>query len=320
MKFVIVFLGLILLLNIAQPRFDSEVFKDKSFFDFLKWQFTASRGFWPSEIKINPLSSLPEMSSFSQVIYINHSSFLIRLNDMNILIDPIYSDYASPIKYGPKRVHEPYLPYDLLPKIDLVLISHNHYDHLDLPTLRRLYNDFKPQFLVGLNTSKYLRKKIDSNIDSTDMNHADEFRYKGVSIFFENAIHWSRRSLFDTNTMLWGSFVIKSPDYLIYHAGDTGYGSHFANLQKKFGNFDFAMLPIGDYKPEWFMLKSHMNPSQAFKALRDLKAKSGFAMHYGTFPLADNSYDEPLVDFKKAKDLNPDLNFLLPSEINFLDL
>lgn len=320
MKFIIVFLGLLLLFNIAKPSFDSEVFKNKSFFDFLRWQFTSSPGFWPNDIKIKPLSSLPEMHSSFQVIYINHSSFLIRLNDMNILIDPIYSDFASPVNFGPKRVHKPFLPYDLLPKIDFVLISHNHYDHLDLPTLRRLYNDFNPHFLVGLNTSKYLRKKIDSNIVSTDMNHADEFRYKGVSIFFENAIHWSKRSLFDTNTMLWGSFVIKTREKLIYHAGDTAYGNHFVNLHKKFGDFDFAMLPIGDYKPEWFMLKSHMNPNQAFKAMRDLNAVSGFAMHYGTFPLADNSFEDPLLDFKKAKDLNPDLNMLLPTEINFLDL
>lgn len=320
MKFLIVFLGILLLFNIAQPRFDSEVFKNKSFFDFLKWQFSASRGFWPSKVEIKSLTSLPKISSSAQIIYINHSSFLIRLNDMNILIDPIYSDFASPVNFGPKRVHEPFLPYDLLPTIDLVLISHNHYDHLDLPTLRRLYTDFKPQFLVGLNTSKYLRKKIDSNIDSTDMNHADEFKYNGVSIFFENAIHWSKRSLFDTNTMLWGSFVIEFDDHLIYHAGDTAYGSHFANIQKKFGDFDFAMLPIGDYKPEWFMLRSHMNPIQAFKAMLDLKAKSAFAMHYGTFPLADNSFEDPLIDFKKAKDLYPGLNFLIPSENIFIDL
>lgn len=297
--------------NSSRLRFESK--NQKNFIDLLKWRTTSNPGFWPQNISMQTLEKLPEMPTDFQIIYINHSSFLLRSSKYNILFDPIFSELASPVSFtGPKRIHPPTLDFDLLPHIDYVLISHNHYDHMDLKTLKRLYQKFNPIFLVGTNSAEYLKSKITNSLQVFDLAWGESFKDTDLMITFEEAQHWSKRGLFDRNYMLWGSFVVNLDGKKIYHAGDTGYGDHFSNVFNKHGVFDFAMLPIGDYKPEWFMKISHMNPKEAFQAFKDLQAKNGFAMHFGTFQLADNSYQE-VQDFFHAESLkNPNLNFKLP--------
>ena len=299
--------------NQSFDRFDDRSFNNKSFFDVLKWRLNSDPGLWPNFIELDTLKFLPNKISDDQIIYINHSSFLYRGKDYNILFDPIYSEFASPVKFaGPKRVHDPILAYDLLPNIDFVLISHNHYDHMDIPTLINLWKDYNPIFVVGLNSEKYLRSKIDSNIRIIELDWGETVKKNNLEISFEEAQHWSKRGIFDNNYMLWGSFVVKSNEKLVYHAGDTGYGDHFQNTHKKYGDFDFVMLPIGDYEPGWFMKDSHMNPEEAFSAFNDLKAKLGVGMHFNTFRLADNSYTQVQDDFLKAAEENLELDFRIP--------
>ena len=238
---------------------------------------------------------------------------MYRNQDYNIIFDPIYSEFASPVDFaGPKRVHDPILAYDLLPSIDYVLISHNHYDHMDIPTLRNLWKDFNPIFIVGLNSEKYLRSKIDSNIRIIELDWGEDYKENDLIISFEEAKHWSKRSLFDNNHMLWGSFIVRSNERLVYHAGDTGYGAHFQKTHEKYGDFDFVMLPIGDYEPNWFMKDSHMNPVEAFLAFKDLNAGIGVGMHFNTFQLADNSYRAVQEDFLNAASKHPELDFRIP--------
>ena len=301
------------LYNQSFDRFDDRTSNKKTFLDVLKWRKNSTPGFWPDFVKMSIYSELPNKALENQIVYINHSSFLLRSRNYNILFDPIYSEYASPVSFaGPKRVHDPILPYNLLPNIDYVLISHNHYDHMDLPTLRRLWKDHDPIFLVGLNTKKYLRSKIDSDIKIFELDWGEKISSDNLNIYFEEAKHWSKRSLFDNNYMLWGSFVLELNDKLIYHAGDTGYGDHFLEMNKKYGDFDFAMLPIGDYEPRWFMKDSHMNPLEAFQAFKDLKASMAVGMHFNTFQLADNSFYQVQDDFLKAASENPNSDFRIP--------
>ena len=315
-KFLIFILFILLtafIYNSSFVRFDSK--NNKTFIDLLKWRFTSVPGVWPDEVDLEVLDSLPKMVSSSQIIYINHATFLLRNSDINILFDPIYSEYASPVNFaGPKRVHKPVLDYKLLPEIDYVLISHNHYDHMDIPTLKKLYADFNPKFIVGKNSADYLKGKISKDINVVELNWGESVKDSNLEIYFETASHWSKRSFFDTNFMLWGAFVVKTQDKLIYHAGDSGYDTHFKNMYSKFGEFDFAMLPIGDYEPRWFMKVAHMNPSEAFMAFKDLNAKFGVGMHFNTFKLADNGYKQVQNDFLDASKLdeNKDLNFKIP--------
>ncbi len=306
----------------ASDHFDGEKFYSKSrksFSDLLKFLFSSGPN-WQSSIKLdNNHKSGQEIKSptKNKVIFIGHATTLIQVGNINILTDPIWSDYAGPIGLvSPKRVHPPAIAIDELPKIDYVLISHNHYDHMDIATIKILKRKFDPKFITGLGNCYYLNDKKDLDLDCLEMDLNETYKVDNdILIHFLEAKHWSQRSLNDRNKTLWGSFAIISDNFKVYFAGDSGYGDHFKAIGNKFNGFDVALLPIGAYEPRWFMKDHHINPKEAILAHIDLKARKSIAIHYKTFPLGREDYFDPIFDLQKAEtELEFDKrDFLLPA-------
>lgn len=293
----------------TSDHFDGKTFHNpggrndlKSFWQVLKWKWTADAKEWPSSLTNNehPWRPLLEGEKFSAT-FINHSTFLLQLPGLNVLTDPVYSERVSPFRFaGPKRVRPPGIRFDDLPAIDVVIISHNHYDHLDLETLKQLDGKFKPLFIVALGDDKLLLKNGIQNVKALDW--WEEVRVKDTRFIFTPSQHWSARSLWDKNECLWGSFMVDNGVSKIYFAGDTGHGPHFKNTAARLGNPDLSLLPIGAYKPRWFMQFHHMDPEDAVKAHKDLGSKNSIAIHYGTFQLSDEGPDEPVKDLILARE------------------
>jgi L-ascorbate metabolism protein UlaG (beta-lactamase superfamily) len=281
--------------------FNHEDHELKSFWQVLKWQLTADRKEWPAQVSNHPYP-LPILTTQKGIItFINHASFLIQLPGQTLLTDPIFSERASPVTFaGPKRVRRPGIELENLPPIDVVIISHNHYDHLDLESLKQLDAKFKPLFLVPLGDEKLLKAAGIQNVKELDW--WDEIKIKETKITFTPAKHWSARSLFDKCESLWGSYHIDHLVMKIYFAGDTGYGKHFKELYSKLGAPDLSLIPVGAYEPRWFMRPHHLNPEDAVLAHLDLGSKLSFGMHLGTFQLTDEGYDDPIVDLNRARE------------------
>lgn len=242
-----------------------------------------------------------DISNGLEVVFINHASFLIQIEGVNIVTDPIWSKRTSPVSFiGPKRFIDPPFKIAELPKIDYVLISHSHFDHLDLPTLKKLDKLYNPKIIAGLGTCKFLAKQGLKNCIERDWGGKVEVK-ANFDIFFEKAKHWSKRSLFDANKILWGSFVISSENFKVYFAGDTGYGKHFKMIGDEYGGFDIALLPVGAYEPRYIMQYSHLNPDEAVLAHKDLNSKLSLGMHLKTFQLTDEGFNDPVTDLEIAK-------------------
>ncbi len=268
---------------------------DKSFFDVLKWRLFTEREPWPKWIEAPQFKVDKKRIEGDALSYavINHASVLIQWKGLNILTDPIYSDRSSPVSWaGPKRVRPPGIRFEDLPPIDMVLISHNHYDHLDTETLKRLEESHRPLFVAGLKNGELLRDLGLSQIK--EMDWWDSFKMGDVSIYFVPAQHWSARGLFDRRETLWGGYGLKGPrGEHIYFAGDTGYGKFFKIIKERLGPVHLAFLPIGAYEPRWFMKPQHVNPSEAIQAHYDLESKRSVGIHFETFQLTDEGYGEP---------------------------
>ncbi len=238
--------------------------------------------------------------------FIGHASALIRTADCTILVDPVFSERVSPISFlGPKRIRPPGLSIDQLPPIDLVLLTHNHYDHMDLPSLRALRTRPSPRgkrvpIVTGLGNGAYLARKGIAGAAELDWWQAIGLRLS-VSITFVPAQHWSSRSLSDRRQTLWGGFMIESGASRIYVAGDSGYCGWFSEIRRRLGEPDVALLPIGAYEPRWFMQSQHMNPAEAVRAHQDLQARHSIGMHFGTVQLTDEPIDEPLLALGQAR-------------------
>ncbi|GAB4421489.1 MAG: MBL fold metallo-hydrolase [Bacteriovoracaceae bacterium] len=289
-------------------------FEKKGFLKFLKWRFTGERSDWPDWVEVLNKTVLLERTAPRQIHYsvINHATTLIQVDGINILTDPIWSDRCSPVSFaGPKRVHRPGINFDDLPPIDLVLISHNHYDHLDLPTLKLLDQKFSPKFLVGLGQEIFL--KSEGLKDVTEMDWYERFDFKGMPIDFVPAHHWSGRGLFDRFQMLWGGFVISSLSGPVYFAGDTGHSPLFKELREKYGPMKLSFLPIGAYEPRWFMKAAHVNGEEAFLVHRELESEVSVGMHFGTFQLTDESREGPMQKMQEIISKNPEAKpFIVP--------
>jgi L-ascorbate metabolism protein UlaG (beta-lactamase superfamily) len=227
-----------------------------------------------------------------RITIVNHSTALIQQRAANILTDPIWSDRASPVSWlGPKRHRKPGVRIDDLPDIDVVLISHNHYDHLDLRTLRQLTARGHSRFIAAAGLARLLRSE---NIEPVyEMDWGESVTTSGISIHCVPALHFSARGIFDRNQTLWCGYAIEFPKRLVYFAGDTAFGSHFAQIREKFGSPHIALLPIGAYEPRWFMSPVHMAPEDAVRAHEVLGAKTSIAIHHGTFQLANDGIDTP---------------------------
>jgi L-ascorbate metabolism protein UlaG (beta-lactamase superfamily) len=233
--------------------------------------------------------------------WIGHATFLLQLGGVNILTDPHLTERASPVSFaGPKRHVAPGLDFDSLPHVDVVVISHSHYDHLDLGTVRRLnaQQGGPPMFFVPLALKAWFH---DQGIDKvTELDWWDSRDHMGLKLHLAPVQHWSARTPWDANETLWGSWVIEHPQMRFLFGGDFGYSQDLADIGRRFGRIDLAALPIGSYEPRWFMKIMHVNPEEAVKAHRDLNARYSVGMHWGTFRLTDERLDEPPLKLAEA--------------------
>lgn len=275
---------------------------EKGFGSVLKWVMNRRRDPWKEYTHHEPGPPPPALVGKGKlrVTVINHSTVLLQTDGLNILTDPIFSKRASPVGFaGPKRRRPPGIRFSDLPPIDLVVISHNHYDHLDIPTLKRLKKRWNPLVLAGLGNGALLKKEGLDRIK--EMDWWDQVKLgSGTEVVFVPAQHFSGRGLCDRNKTLWGGFVILSPSSRIYFAGDTGYGPHFRQIGKRYGPFDLSLLPIGAFRPRWFMRAMHISPQEAVKAHYVVGSKISLGIHYGTFSLADDGQKEPVRELKRA--------------------
>ena len=283
----------------AEYKNTNGVASDKSFGDMLQW----IRSDIEPEITKIELSSDWQKLNLSEddnyAIWIGHSTFLIKKNGVTILTDPIFSKRASPFKnIGPKRLIPPAIPLDAIPHIDIVTVSHNHYDHLDIHSLKKISKKHPEAiFLVPAGDEKLLKRKKIKNV--YDFDWWESIEHKGFVITFTPVQHWSKRSLFDRNKSLWGGWFFDHEDYSFYHAGDTGYSKDFIDTKIKLGSPKYAFIPIGAYDPEWFMAESHVNPEDAVQIMLDLEAEKAFGMHWATFTLTDEDTIEPKIRLEK---------------------
>jgi L-ascorbate metabolism protein UlaG (beta-lactamase superfamily) len=268
----------------------------------LRWQASRQPEAWPAFHDEPPGPRPPAEVGPGQlrVTFINHATTLLQLDGLNVLTDPIYSQRCSPFDFaGPARVRPPGIRFEDLPRIDAVLVSHNHYDHLDAPTLKRIAERWPAvRFFVGLGNRAYLERLGLTGVEELDWWEARAL--KGVTVRSVPNQHFSGRGPFDGDGTLWTAWVLEGRAGRAYFAGDTGYGPHFAETERRLGPMRLAVLPIGAFRPEWFMGPVHQSPVQAVQAARDLRAGLAVPMHYGTFNLADDGETEPVRALRAA--------------------
>jgi len=291
-------------------HFDGRRFHDqppvhKSLGEVLKWQFTRrSEGPWQLDPS-PPSGEIPPDrvdGGALRVTFINHATVLVQGSGVNLLTDPIWAERASPFRHaGPQRYRQPGLDFADLPHIDLVLISHNHYDHLDASTVRRLARDHDPLFAAPLGNCFYLERFGASRCRELDWWDSFVFEDK-VTVNAVPVRHWARRGMLDTNRALWAGYFFEIGGRSVYFAGDTGMGGHFSLVRARLGAPDLALLPIGAYLPRWFMGAQHIDPAEAVEAHRLLGARESMAIHFGTFKLADDGQEQPARDLRAALD------------------
>jgi L-ascorbate metabolism protein UlaG (beta-lactamase superfamily) len=255
---------------------------------------------WPPLVDVVAGFPPPRDGARAAVTFIGHSTFLIQTALGNILTDPMYSQRAGPFnRFGPERVRQPAIRFDDLPPIAIVLLSHNHYDHCDLHTLAMLATKFDPLLITPLGNRRLVSSTGLQRIEELDWwQHSN---LAPVPITLTPALHFSARTPFDRNRVLWGGFVVEADGARIYFAGDTAYGPFFRDIGGRLGPLDLALIPIGAYEPRWFMKDIHVNPDEAVRAHKDLRATLSIGMHFGTFQLTPEAIDAPLVALAAAR-------------------
>ncbi len=277
--------------------------------DFFRWRRQAQPGPWHDWTDAPPGPPPPARAGPGElrVTFVNHATVLIQMDGINLLTDPIWSDRCSPVSFlGPRRRRPPGVRFEDLPSIDAVLISHDHYDHLDLPTLSRLAATFHPQLFTGLGNRTFLEGQDLGTTRELDWWEEADLP-GGLRLQAVPAQHFSGRGLCDRNDTLWAGFVIRGSAGSVYFAGDTGFGPHFEEIRRRCGSPRLALLPIGAFQPEWFMSPVHLSPKEALKAHRVLGAATSMAIHFGTFPLADDGEALPAEQIRQALGEDPDL-------------
>jgi L-ascorbate metabolism protein UlaG (beta-lactamase superfamily) len=297
----------------VSDHFNGERFFDpcgappRSRWDLLRWQLhrRTTRSNWPAWAP-SPYADRPPQrveGTELRICYVGHASFLVQTSGLNILLDPVWSKRASPFRFvGPKRVNDSGIAFADLPPIDVVLVSHAHYDHLDVATLSRIAARHRPRVITPLGNDTIMRR-ADPAIaaEAYDWEQSADLG-AGVSATLVPTRHWSARSLSDRNMALWASFVIASPGGRIYFVADSGYGDgrYFRAVGQRHGPLRLAILPIGAYEPRWFMREQHMNPAEAVQAFIDCGAELALGHHYGTFQLTDEAIDAPPAALAEA--------------------
>ncbi len=286
---------------------------------FLKWQW---QSLWSPAASVSPnalptraprLDLIQKPSQGVQLTWIGHSSLLLQLDGLNILTDPIFSDYASPFPpFGPRRHQPPGLTMAQLPHVHVVLISHNHYDHMDLKSLQQLAQQSggPPLFLVPLGNAQWFLDNIPGTVlygpgrNVRAMNWGDlqllQAQHGTVAFHFESVQHWSARTLWDRNQSLWGSWAVIHPSFRFWFSGDLGYSRDTQDIGRRYGHFDLAAIAIGSYEPRWFMQNHHIDPAQAVRVMQEVGASQAVGIHWGTFRLSDEALDQPPKDLAQA--------------------
>ncbi|HEX4768107.1 MAG TPA: MBL fold metallo-hydrolase [Lichenihabitans sp.] len=284
--------------------FNPGVDTDRGFGDLLRWRRERRPAAWPQPRAGELRRAVPPRPSSGEMLltFIGQSTVLIQTESCTLLTDPIFSDRASPVGFaGPRRMRPPGLALAAMPKIDIVLLSHNHYDHMDLRSLAWLDRHWWPLIVTGLGNGRVLRRAgLERVVELDWWDRAPSLPVDGIEVTFVPAQHWSSRTGFDRRRSLWGGHVIRTPAGTLFFAGDSGYGPHFAEIGRRFA-IDLALLPIGAYEPRWFMQAQHMNPDDAVMAHADLKARQSHAVHWGTFRLTDEAIDAPLEALAVAR-------------------
>jgi L-ascorbate metabolism protein UlaG (beta-lactamase superfamily) len=269
---------------------------DKGILELLRWKLFGKPSPWPASIPARSGLKPEHTVDGLRITAIGHASLLIQAAGLNILIDPAWSDRTSPFRsIGPRRRNPPSVAFDDLPPIHAVLVTHNHYDHMDTDTLARLCKTHKPAVISPLGNDVVIRKDApDVQVQTGDwwqtFQLSDQVRATIVP-----AYHWSARNLGDRRLALWGGFVLDTPAGVVYCAGDTGYqdGTIFSEIRRRCGAPRVAILPIGAYEPRWFMGTQHTDPAQAVQIAIDCGAQHLLGIHWGTFRLTDEPWDEP---------------------------
>jgi N-acyl-phosphatidylethanolamine-hydrolysing phospholipase D len=297
---------------------------DKPFSDFLRWQWERARAGLPKPPQqLTPIVA-PNLKFVSAnngktqepaITWIGHATMLVQMGGLNILTDPVFSERASPVKFvGPKRYQAPGIALKDLPRIDVVLLSHNHYDHLDTASVKALNQQpgGAPLFVVPLGLKKWFAAEGIVNVQQMDWWDQQTLKTAAgeIEIHFTPVQHWSARSMGDRRATLWGGFAVFASDFHLYFSGDTGYSKDFIDTRAHFaarqtpalgGGFDMALIAVGAYEPRWFMKEQHVNPEEAVQVHLDLQAKRSIGVHWGTFDLTDESLDQPPKDLAAAR-------------------
>jgi len=285
--------------------------------DVLKYVTTRKAEKWTNNYETFVRSEpLPE-STFDElyVTFVNHSTFIIQYDNVTILTDPIWSKRCSPSQIGgPSRKRPPGVAYDDLKKVDIVIISHNHYDHLDKTTVKNLIRDFDPLFVVPLGVDHVLKKWGSDKVVPLDWWHKSEMHDMTITALPAN--HFSSRGTLDRDQTLWAGYLIEYKGHKTYFAGDTGYSDIFKSIGEKIGPIDLAFIPIGAYLPRWFMSPIHVSPDEAVMIHQDVRSHQSIAMHFGTFALADDGPSRPLDDLRQAlkRESIQEKKFIAPEE------
>jgi len=268
---------------------------DRSLGDMLRWKRAVPANPWPSSVAVTPIVPDARVEGL-RVTMIGHATLLVQIAGLNILTDPVWSDRASPVAFaGPRRVTAPGVRIEDLPPIDAILLSHNHYDHLDIATLKALHERHTPLIVTPFGNDVIVRRHVPAaRIAAGDWGSHFEIA-PDAEAHIVPANHWSSRGLRDRRMALWSGFMLRARGKLVYFAGDTGYGTGniFRAMRERFGPTDLALIPIGAYDPRWFMAAQHTDPEEAIQIMRDLDARAAVGIHWGTFKLTDEPREEP---------------------------
>lgn len=275
---------------------------DRTLGQLLRWQLSANKARWPRSVDISPARPAERVNDLA-VTMVGHASVLVQVDGLNILVDPVWSQRASPVSWaGPKRVTPPGIAFDDLPPIDSVLVTHNHYDHLDVATLHRLEARHGARITTALGNDTIVRAKLPhATIDALDWHQAVDIAHE-VTVTAVPARHWSARGRGDRRMALWCGFLIRTPQRSVYVVGDTGFGDGaiFRDVRTRYGAPEVAIVPIGAYEPRWFMTDQHVDPDEAVRIMLECGARHALGVHWGTFQLTDEGREAPRLALATA--------------------
>jgi L-ascorbate metabolism protein UlaG (beta-lactamase superfamily) len=294
--------------------FNPGVVAERGLREVFKWKMNSKPVPWPDHVDVvrQPLPAPPTGEGICAT-WIGHSTFLLRTAGLTVITDPQFSRTAGPASWlGAKRTVPPAIPLEELPKVDLVLLSHDHFDHCDLPSLRFLARRDKSAIIAPLGHGGLLKGAGFGDISELDW-WETALPAPGAEVTLVPARHWCRRSPFGTNIRLWGGFMMRAGGRLTYFVGDSGYEAGlFSEIGSRCGRPDLALIPIGAYEPRWFMSTAHMDPAEAVQVHRDVGARRSLAMHWGTFQLTDEGREDPLRELAQALSGGEDFTAIEP--------